>query len=250
MGSVFSVVSTGGNLTAERIIIATGAHQFPYIPAFAADLSSGIFQVHSDHYRCPSALPPGDVLVVGSAISGMQIALEVVKNRKTMIAGNPSYIIPRGLSQISKKLDWWLLEHLVTIKTPMGCKAKPRFVKGGGVFQYLVQEMKKSTISQQKRIVGVKDKLPMLENGQTIAASVIIWCTGHRPDFSWIKECITDERGWPVTERGVCSMEGLYFMGMPFQFGLTSSLVSGVGRDAEYISNKIRTHRLSNKIIQ
>jgi hypothetical protein len=97
-----------------------------------------------------------------------------------------------------------------------------------------------------KKESGVKDKMPMLEDGQTIAASVIIWCTGHRPDFSWINECVTDERGWPVTERGVCAMEGLYFIGMPFQFGLTSSLVSGVGRDAEYICNKVVIHRQAN----
>jgi putative flavoprotein involved in K+ transport len=248
-GSVFSVVSAEENLTAERVIIATGAHQFPYIPAFAADLSSDIFQVHSDHYRRPSALPPGDVLVVGSAISGMQIALEVIKDRKTTIAGKPTYIIPRGLSQISKKLDWWLLENLLTIKTPMGRKVRPQFVKGGGVFPYLVQEIKESTISLRTRLSGVKDKMPMLENGETIATSVIIWCTGHRPNFSWIKECVTDERGWPVTERGVSAMEGLYFIGMPFQYGLTSSLISGVRRDAEYISDKIRAHRQSNKIL-
>jgi putative flavoprotein involved in K+ transport len=242
-GSSFSIDTTAGNLTAERIIVATGAHQFPYIPAYAAGISSDIFQVHSDHYRCPSALPPGNVLVVGSAISGMQIALEVVKSRKTTIAGKPSYIIPRGLSPISKRLDWWLLQHLLTIKTPMGRKVKPQFIKGGGVFPYLVREMKESTISLQTRITGVKDKLPMLENGETIATSVIIWCTGHRPNFSWIQECVTDERGWPVTERGVSSTAGLYFIGMPFQYGLTSSLVAGVRRDAEFIANKIRACR-------
>ena len=52
---------------------------------------------------------------------------------------------------------------------------------------------------------------------------------------------ITDDTGWPVTERGVSLYsKGLYFNGMPFQFGLTSGLVGGVGRDAEYISKYIR----------
>jgi putative flavoprotein involved in K+ transport len=97
-GPVFTVITSDGNLCAERIIIATGAHQFQYIPAFASDLSRDTFQVHSDDYRSPESLPPGDVLVVASAISGMQIAIEVAKSRKTVIAGKPSYIIPRGLS--------------------------------------------------------------------------------------------------------------------------------------------------------
>ena len=34
-------------------------------------------------------------------------------------------------------------------------------------------------------------------------------------------------------------IKGLYFNGMPFQFELTSGLVGGVGRDAEYISKHI-----------
>lgn len=246
-GSVFNVTSTGGNFTADRIIIATGAHRFPYIPTFAADISREIFQVHSDDYRSPALLPPGDVLVVGSAISGMQIALEVVESRKTIMAGKPTYLIPRGLSQISQKLDWWLLQRILTVKTPMGRRVKPQFIKGGGVFHYLDQAMKKSNVSHVTRIAGVLDGKPMLENGQTITTPIIIWCTGHRPDFSWIKECRTDETGWPVNERGICSVDGLYFIGMPFQYGLTSSLVSGVGRDAKFIANKVHAHRLLTK---
>ncbi len=48
----------------------------------------------------------------------------------------------------------------------MGRKVRPQFVKGGGVFPYLVQEIKESTISLRSRLSGVKDKLPMLDNGE------------------------------------------------------------------------------------
>jgi putative flavoprotein involved in K+ transport len=30
---------------------------------------------------------------------------------------------------------------------------------------------------------------------------------------------------------------GLYFVGRPFQYGFTSALIGGVGRDAEYIAS-------------
>ena len=41
-------------------------------------------------------------------------------------------------------------------------------------------------------------------------------------------------------QRGVvASMPGLYFVGMPFQFGLTSQLLGGVGRDAGYVAERI-----------
>jgi putative flavoprotein involved in K+ transport len=51
---------------------------------------------------------------------------------------------------------------------------------------------------------------------------------------------VTDETGWPLSDRGVSPVsKGLYFIGMPFQYGLTSGLVGGVGRDAAYISKHI-----------
>ena len=55
-GSGFSINTTEGNLTAERIIIATGAHQFPYIPTFAAGLSLGKRLLPAN----PAILSPAD----------------------------------------------------------------------------------------------------------------------------------------------------------------------------------------------
>jgi putative flavoprotein involved in K+ transport len=70
--------------------------------------------------------------------------------------------------------------------------------------------------------------------------SSVVWATGYKPDFSWIGMDVTDETGWPLSDRGVSPVsKGLYFIGMPFQYGLTSGLVGGVGRDAAYISRRI-----------
>jgi putative flavoprotein involved in K+ transport len=47
------------------------------IPAFASNITPDILQISSDAYRNPERLPPGAVLVVGSAQSGCQIAEEL-----------------------------------------------------------------------------------------------------------------------------------------------------------------------------
>jgi putative flavoprotein involved in K+ transport len=79
-----------------------------------------------------------------------------------------------------------------------------------------------------------------MEGGTEIKVKTVIWCTGFRPDFSWIDIEIQDETGWPLTERGISKrQDGLYFMGMPFQFGLASGLIGGVGRDAAYLAKKL-----------
>ena len=80
--------------------------------------------------------------------------------------------------------------------------------------------------------------------GRVISVSSIVWATGFRPDFSWIKMDLTDDNGWPKTYRGISErIPGPYFVGMIFQYGLTSGLVGGVGRDAEYVVNNLQSRK-------
>jgi putative flavoprotein involved in K+ transport len=46
-----------------------------------------------------------------------------------------------------------------------------------------------------------------------------------------------------MTKRGVSiEVKGMYFIGMLFQYGLTSGLIGGVGRDAAFIVKHINQH--------
>ena len=70
--------------------------------------------------------------------------------------------------------------------------------------------------------------------------SNVVWCTGFDPDFRWIQSPMFDEDGYPIHYRGVVEGEpGLYFVGLLFLYSLTSSLIGGVGRDAEYVAGHI-----------
>jgi putative flavoprotein involved in K+ transport len=60
-------------LEAVNVVVATGPFQKPVLPAFAASLPPEVVQVTSNRYTNPAQLPPGPVLVVGSATSGCQI---------------------------------------------------------------------------------------------------------------------------------------------------------------------------------
>ena len=62
-----------------------------------------------------------------------------------------------------------------------------------------------------------------------------------RPDCSWINLPIFDEEGRPRHARGVVREAAeIYFVGLHFQTGLTSSLLGGVGEDARSIVRQIR----------
>ena len=88
--------------------------------------------------------------------------------------------------------------------------------------------------------VGVRDGLPLLEDGSRGNADNVIWCTGYDAGFSWVDLPIFDEDGRPEHESGVATRApGLYFVGLTFLHSLSSSMVHGVGRDAARVVSKI-----------
>ncbi len=240
----FELSFSDGKLTADKVVVATGTHPYPRIPAFASGLKADIFQIHSSLYRNPALLPGGNVLVVGAGTSGLEIALEVSRTHKTYISGKPTFHIPDNVFRFAGELYWWFASNILTVKTPVGRKARKHIINGGGpLIKISAGDLKAAGVVPVPRITGVNGGLPQSEDGNTFEVSSIIWATGYRPDFSWIKLDMQDTSGWPVTNRGVStSCKGLYFNGMPFQYGLTSGLVGGVGRNAKYISDHILRH--------
>jgi putative flavoprotein involved in K+ transport len=67
----------------------------------------------------------------------------------------------------------------------------------------------------------------------------VIWCTGFHPGFSWVHVPVFDERGKPRQKRGVAEAPGLYFVGLHFLYAMSSSMIHGVGRDAQYVAERI-----------
>lgn len=76
--------TSAGDYHADNVVIATGLWQSPRMPAFASNISPDIVQLHSASYRNPESLPPGAVLVVGTAQSGGQIVEELQESGRTL----------------------------------------------------------------------------------------------------------------------------------------------------------------------
>jgi putative flavoprotein involved in K+ transport len=67
----------------------------------------------------------------------------------------------------------------------------------------------------------------------------IVWSTGYASDFRWIELPAFDGRGYPQHRRGVTTVDGLYFLGLPWLYTWGSGRFSGVARDAEYVAERI-----------
>ncbi len=64
----------------------------------------------------------------------------------------------------------------------------------------------------------------------------VIWATGFKSCYNWINiPFVCDEWGNPIQHRGLSNVDGLYFLGRPWQQKRDSALLTGVGEDAEYL---------------
>jgi putative flavoprotein involved in K+ transport len=110
------------------------------------------------------------------------------------------------------------------------------------------KDLQAAGVQRLPRTVGARLGLPVLEDGRSMDVPNVVWCTGFEQDFGWIDLPVFDDDGLPVHDRGVVTAEpGLYFVGLPFLFTLTSALVGGVGRDALHIAEHI-TERIAGHI--
>jgi putative flavoprotein involved in K+ transport len=152
------------------------------------------------------------------------------------------------LDRLIVPLIWFVFSHVLSVKTPIGRKLRPKMLKMGGIPLARVRPADLQAAGVERvyaRTVGVQDGLPLLEDGRILNVANVIWCTGFRSDFGWINLPAFDDDRAPVHERGVVeSVPGLYFVGLFFQSALASVLVGGVGRDAAYIADAIATRSL------
>jgi putative flavoprotein involved in K+ transport len=229
---------------AHQVIVATGAFHTPFIPSFATELDRGIFQLHSVLYHKPQDVTAQSVLVVGAGNSGAEIALELAQNgRKVWLSGrNVGRPPAAGLRNVfGGKLFWWFLRNIMTVNTPMGRRMKANVLDHGNPLVRIQREQVAAAgVEFTPRLAGASDGKPRLEDGHTLPVEGVIWATGFRPDYHWINLPVFDESGHPRHVRGVIpEAPGLYFLGLHFQTGLTSSLMGGVGADAKYITSRI-----------
>jgi len=244
-GDRFVVASGNRRFEAEHVVVATGANQVPKVPAFADELDSSIAQLHSSQYRRPSQLKEGSVLVVGAGNSGAEFAFEVSRTYPTYLSGKPSGQIPVRHGPAAARFFFPVVRfvghHVLTLSTPIGRKVRPKFISHGApLIRVKLKDLAAAGVKQVPRTVGVEGGRPALEDGRVLDVSNVIWCTGYREEFPWIDLPIFGKDGRPLHERGVVVGEtGLYFVGLLFQYAMSSDVLPGVGRDAEYIAKQI-----------
>ncbi|SNY24489.1 flavin-containing monooxygenase [Paractinoplanes atraurantiacus] len=241
----YRLETSTGPYEARQVIVATGAYREPYVPPLAAGLDEGVFQVHTGRYHNPSQVPGSSVLVVGAANSGAQIATDLSRtHRVTLSQGSPLPHVPCKF--LFKGLHWWG-DKFGLIKKPLIGERDRLHKKTILIGKSLKQLARKHDLRLVGRTVAMDGRVARFEDGGQDEPDAVVWATGFRASYPWIKVPILDEAGMPRQDRGVSAAPGLYFLGMQCQYTYGSALIWWVKEDAHYLVEQIRAVRSGSR---
>jgi putative flavoprotein involved in K+ transport len=76
----YHVETDRGTWRCRVVVLASGAHGVPVVPAFAEAVPQSVQTLTASQYRNPDQLDPRGVLVVGASATGLQLAEEIARS--------------------------------------------------------------------------------------------------------------------------------------------------------------------------
>jgi putative flavoprotein involved in K+ transport len=236
-GAGYRVTTPAETYTAGQVVVATGPFQRPNVPAAGAAFAPEVYQVHSSAYRNPSQLPAGDVLVVGAGNSGAQIAEELAATRTVYLAvGERKGSQPARV--LGRPIFWWL-DRLGLMRASSD-SAVGRFLRRrDGLVGTSLRRIERAGVRLVGRFERAEGHTAVFDDRARREVAAVVWATGYRPEYPWLRVPVLDGDGRPVHGGGVTAAPGLYFLGLPWQRSRGSALLGWVGGDAAHLAARI-----------
>jgi putative flavoprotein involved in K+ transport len=172
--------------------------------------------------------------------------MELIRTHPTWMSGRSTGHVPFRVDGplarlgVLRVLFRLVFHRILTVNTPLGRKARTKMISGGGpLIRVKPWDMAVAGIVRVPRMRGVRDGLPLLEDGSVLDVANVIWCTGFQPGFSWIDLPLAGPIDDAHKSGVVTGHPGLYFVGLHFLRAASSVMIHGVGSDAERIAKTI-----------
>jgi hypothetical protein len=138
-----------------------------------------------------------------------EIAFDVAREHRKWLSGRDTGHIPINPGSRAYQVFWHLMSflgsRLLTVDTPLGRKARPKFRAGGGpLIRVKPVHLRAAGVERVlARTVGTRGGLPLLDDGRVLDVANVIWCVGYEHTARWIEVPIDRDNGWPQQQRGV-----------------------------------------------
>jgi len=272
--SGWEVRTSSGPLKAERVVIATGQSNVPFVPDWPGAFTGEI--VHSAEYRNPAAYRGHRVLVVGSGNSGAEIAVDLVEGGASEVllsVRTPPAIVRRDtlgvpsqlLGIASMNLPTAIVDRIaagirrVTIPdlVPYGLVAPERpyseFVEKRVIPILdvgLVDAVRKRRVRVVAALERFEDGAAVLADKARVETDAVIAATGFRTGLERLVGHldVLDERGQPLVPdvEEPAGALGLHFVGYEVTLGGT---FRQVGNEAKQLARAVAAARASNAAV-
>lgn len=262
------VRTSSGPLAAERVVVATGQSNVPFVPDWSGAFAGEI--VHSADYRNPSAYRGRRVLVVGSGNSGAEIAVDLAEGGASDVllsVRTPPSIVRRATLGVPSQLLGVASMHLPTAivdriaagirrvsipdLAPYGLVAPERpyseFLRRH-VIPIVDVGLADAVRTGRVRVVAALERFEdggaVLADGARIETDSVIAATGFRTGLERLVGHlgVLDERGQPLVRdvEEPAGVTGLHFVGYEITLGGTFRLV---GIEAKRLARTVAAAR-------
>jgi putative flavoprotein involved in K+ transport len=166
------------------------------------------------------------------------------------LAGRHPVILATGharrllTERILGQSTWWWLDKLGLVRLS-GATALGRYMQKADPFPgkgNTLHHLQEQGVRVLPKLVTAHGHTVTSANGATAEVSAVIWATGYRDNSAWVAvPAVKDAQGNFVQQRGVAPLPYFYFIGRPWQRSRGSALLTGVGADAAWLTDRIVT---------